>query len=596
MSTPSLHEEVTARPYDARLARRLWGYVLPYRRQLLLAVLMMVVVSATGLVGPYLIRIAIDHHIAGHNAAGLTQLALVYVLSQLINWVASYYQTYHMTWIGQRSIYQIRQEVFGHLQLLGFKFFDSRPAGVIMSRVTNDVNAMSELISSGIVHVLNDTITLTGIVIIMLKMHTRLALVSFVTIPLLVWAATSFRGKVRRAYDLVRQRIAMLYANLQESISGVRVTQAFVREQENLGRFNRLNQQNFDANLEAIKLFAIFGPFVQLVGTAGTCLVLYYGGRLILGGSAGITIGILVAFSTYLNRFFVPIQDLTNVYNMMQAAMAACEKVFGIMDTRPDITDAPGARTLPRVRGRVEFCDVTFGYDPARPVLHQVNLVAEPGQRIALVGETGAGKSSIINLLARFYEPTQGRITIDGHDLSRVTTQSLRRQLGIVLQDTFLFSGSVRENIRYGRPEASDAEVVRAAKTVGAHVFITALPDGYDTDVGERGGRLSVGQRQLVAFARALLCDPAILILDEATSSVDAYTELLIQRALDRLLEGRTSFIIAHRLSTIRSADLILVLDQGRIVERGRHQELLAQGQVYARLYELQFRFQDAAS
>lgn len=596
MSTPSLHEEVTARPYDARLARRLWGYVLPYRRQLLLAVLMMVVVSATGLVGPYLIRIAIDHHIAGHNAAGLTQLALVYVLSQLINWVASYYQTYHMTWIGQRSIYQIRQELFGHLQLLGFKFFDSRPAGVIMSRVTNDVNAMSELISSGIVHVLNDTITLTGIVIIMLKMHTRLALVSFVTIPLLVWAATSFRGKVRRAYDLVRQRIAMLYANLQESISGVRVTQAFVREQENLGRFNRLNQQNFDANLEAIKLFAIFGPFVQLVGTAGTCLVLYYGGRLILGGSAGITIGILVAFSTYLNRFFVPIQDLTNVYNMMQAAMAACEKVFGIMDTRPDITDAPGARTLPRVRGRVEFCDVTFGYDPARPVLHQVNLVAEPGQRIALVGETGAGKSSIINLLARFYEPTQGRITIDGHDLSRVTTQSLRRQLGIVLQDTFLFSGSVRENIRYGRPEASDAEVVRAAKTVGAHVFITALPDGYDTDVGERGGRLSVGQRQLVAFARALLCDPAILILDEATSSVDAYTELLIQRALDRLLEGRTSFIIAHRLSTIRSADLILVLDQGRIVERGRHQELLAQGQVYARLYELQFRFQDAAS
>jgi ATP-binding cassette subfamily B protein len=596
VSTPSLHEEVTARPYDARLARRLWGYVLPYRRQLLLAVLMMVVVSATGLVGPYLIRIAIDHHIAGHNAAGLTQLALVYVLSQLINWVASYYQTYHMTWIGQRSIYQIRQEVFGHLQLLGFKFFDSRPAGVIMSRVTNDVNAMSELISSGIVHVLNDTITLTGIVIIMLKMHTRLALVSFVTIPLLVWAATSFRGKVRRAYDLVRQRIAMLYANLQESISGVRVTQAFVREQENLGRFNRLNQQNFDANLEAIKLFAIFGPFVQLVGTAGTCLVLYYGGRLILGGSAGITIGILVAFSTYLNRFFVPIQDLTNVYNMMQAAMAACEKVFGIMDTRPDITDAPGARTLPRVRGRVEFCDVTFGYDPARPVLHQVNLVAEPGQRIALVGETGAGKSSIINLLARFYEPTQGRITIDGHDLSRVTTQSLRRQLGIVLQDTFLFSGSVRENIRYGRPEASDAEVVRAAKTVGAHVFITALPDGYDTDVGERGGRLSVGQRQLVAFARALLCDPAILILDEATSSVDAYTELLIQRALDRLLEGRTSFIIAHRLSTIRSADLILVLDQGRIVERGRHQELLAQGQVYARLYELQFRFQDAAS
>ncbi len=580
------------RPYDSKLFKRLLSYVLPYRARALLSVLAMLGASLTALAGPYLIKVALDEHIVNQDTAGLVRIALIYVVFQAINWVLSYWQTYLMTWVGQRAIYQIRQELFSHLQRLSFRFFDSRPAGVVMSRVTNDVNAMEELISEGFTHVVNDILTIAGIVGIMLYMDWRLTLVAMVTTPVVVWAATSFRQRVRSAYDQVRQKIALVYANLQESISGVRVTQSFVREEENMRRFTMVNRDNYDANIRAVRLFAVFAPFVGVVGTVGTAIVVWYGGQQIIGGS--LTVGVLVAFITYLSRFFQPIQDLSHIYNMMQSAMAACEKVFGIMDEIPEVSDLQGAEPLVDPTGRVEFSDVTFGYDPTNPILHDIEFVVEPGKRIALVGPTGAGKTSIINLLCRFYDPQHGSVLVDGRDIREFTVESLRSHMGIVLQDTFLFSGTVRDNIRYGRPDASDEEIEETAKMVGAHEFILSMEHGYDTAVQERGSRLSVGQRQLIAFARALLRDPRILILDEATSSVDAYTEVVIQEALDRLVRGRTSIIIAHRLSTIRSADLILVLNDGRIVERGTHSELLRKKGLYRHLYEMQFKYQDS--
>ena len=585
-------EEMKYQKYDSHLAKRLWSYVAPYSGRLAMAMLMMVIVSLTGLVGPYLIGVAIDNYIAEHDMTGLAWLSGIYIVTQLMHWFASYWQTFFMTWVGQKAVYEIRQDLYSHLQRLSFRFFDRQPAGVIMSRVTNDVNAMSELVSSGLVHLVADIITVVAIVIIMVSMNPRLALASFVTIPILVWAATVFRGHVRRAYAEVRQKLALVYANLQESISGIRVTQSFVRENVNHKRFNVVSHENLDANMRAITLFAIFGPFVQLVGAVGTCIVLWYGGTMIIGGTGGLTIGVLVAFSLYLTRFFQPIQEISNIYNMMQSAMASCEKVFAIIDEEPEIQDIADAVVLDGVEGRVELENVTFGYDPERPILHDINLVVEAGKRVALVGETGAGKSSIINLVSRFYDVQQGRVLVDGHDVRDVTVKSLRQHLGIVLQDSFLFSGTIIENICYGRPDATREQVMDAAKVVGAHGFIEQLEDGYDTEVGERGSHLSIGQRQLISFARALLCDPTILILDEATSSVDAYTELVIQRGLERLLADRTAIIIAHRLSTIRSADLIVVLDEGCIVERGKHDDLLARNGVYSLLYERQFKLQ----
>lgn len=585
-------EDGELRPYDHKLFRRLLSYVMPYRARVMLSLFCMAGASLTTLAGPYLIKVAIDNHIAQRDTQGLVRVAVAYVIIQALHWFFAYWQTFLMTWVGQRAIFQIRQELFSHLQRLSFRFFDSRPAGVVMSRVTNDVNAMEELISEGFIHVVNDLITLAGIVGVMLYMNWRLALVAMAATPGVVWAATSFRKKVRAAYDQVRQRIAVVYANLQESISGVRVTQSFVREAENMLRFDKVNRDNYDANIKAVRLFSVFAPFVEVVGTLGAALVVWYGGAQVIAGH--ITVGVLVAFISYLSRFFQPIQDLSHIYNMLQSTMAACEKVFGIMDEVPEIRDASGATPLTRRNGRVEFVNVTFGYDPKTPVLRNISFVANPGQRIALVGPTGAGKTSIINLLCRFYDPQAGSILLDSMDIRDITVESLRGQMGVVLQDTFLFSGSIRDNIRYGRPEATDEEIVEAAKFVGAHDFIAKMEDGYDTAVQERGTRLSVGQRQLIAFARALIRDPRILILDEATSSVDAYTELIIQTALDRLVSGRTCIIIAHRLSTIRSADLILVLNDGQIVERGTHSSLLAQKGLYAHLYEMQFKYQQA--
>lgn len=577
---------------DGKVLIRVWPFVKPYWKWLLLALVCMLIVSAVQIITPWLMGYAIDNYIKNKQIAGLNWVGLAYIAMYLVRWVANYWQTYSISWAGQNIIYSLRQRLFEHLQTLSFNFYDRIEVGRVMSRVTNDVDALNQLVSSGVVNVINDMFRLVFIIYLMLSMHWKLALASFTVIPFLVLLATRFRDRVRRAYYQVRSKIANVNANLQESISGVRVTQSFAREKKNIERFSRTNQENMQANLQAAQLYSAFGPLVEVVGAVGTCIVVWYGGILFKAGS--ITPGEVIAFIALLGQFFMPIRDLTNIYNVLQSATVSVQRIYEFLDEKPIVTDKPDAIELPSIEGEVVFENVTFGYDPDEPVLHDINIHARPGETIALVGPTGAGKSSTINLLCRFYDPQKGAIKVDGHDLRNVTLKSLRRQLGIVLQDTFLFNGTVKENIAYGKPGASMEEIIAAAKAVNAHDFIMNLPEGYDTKVQERGARLSVGQRQLISFARALLCDPRILILDEATSNVDAYTELLIQKALEKLLEGRTAFVIAHRLSTIRNADQIIVLEQGRIAERGTHLELLKKEDgLYRTLYEMQFKFQE---
>lgn len=580
---------------NPRILKRIWPFIWPYRMHLVFGMLFMLAVSVTGLATPMLMRTAIDRYIeAEKNASGLTGIALLYLIVYVVNWLCTYWQTYFVSWAGQNIIYGIRQKMFEHLQRLSFNFYDQIEAGRVMSRVTNDVNALNELVSSGILNVINDAFKLVGIVAIMLFMNWRLALLTFTTLPFLWMLSTKFRFRMQMAYHQVRRKIATVNANLQESISGIRVAQSFTRENRNMETFDSTNMENLQANMQAAQLNSLFGPLVDLVGAVGTCMVLWYGGRLVHADI--LTIGTVYAFINYVNQFYMPIRDLSQVYNIWQSATVSVERIFELLETEPDVQDKPEAIDLPPIIGRVAFENVTFGYIPDQPVLHDICLAAEPGQTIALVGPTGAGKSSTINLLSRFYDPQQGRVTIDGYDLRDVKLKSLHQQLGIVLQDTFLFSGTIRQNICYGTPDASDEQVIDAAKAVGAHEFIMHLPEGYQTEVQERGSRLSIGQRQLVSFARTLLCDPRILILDEATSSVDAYTEVIIQKALERLLRGRTAFVIAHRLSTIRNADKIVTIDGGRVVEEGSHDELLAKTDgLYRTLYEMQFRHQEPA-
>ncbi len=582
--------------FDRDILKRLLTYVQPWKKHVLIAIVMLVISSLASLTGPYLLKVAIDDFIKAEflsieeRYSGLVFIAIIYLAAQLLAWIASYYETYFMSWAGNNAVYSIRQDLFRHLQKQDITFYEKQPSGQIMSRVTNDVNSLSELVSSGLTKVIGDILTLIAIVVIMVSMHPLLALYSFVTLPFLLYLTFGFRNVIRDAFRKVRAEIAKVNANLQESISGVRVTQSFGREEENLKQFDETNYGNFAANVRAESLFSMYMPLVDLVGAFGTAIVLWAGGWMILNGGEtnGLSVGVLVAFLGYLDRFYRPIKDLSAFFAQLQSAMAASEKIFAVLDTQPEIKD-DGILKLPPIQGEVRFDNVSFGYEEAQEVLHNIDFDVTKGQKVALVGHTGAGKTSIINLLSRFYEPQEGRILIDGHDISKVTIESLRSQMGIVLQESFLFSGTVMENIRYGRLDATDEEVVLAAKAVNAHNFIMELDKGYETEVQERGSKLSVGQRQLVSFARALLRDPAILILDEATSSVDAYTEVLIQKALDRLLEGRTAFIIAHRLSTIRNADVILVLKDGQIIARGTHDELLDGSSYYRELYQLQF-------
>jgi ATP-binding cassette subfamily B multidrug efflux pump len=572
-------------------------FLTPYWKQLTLAMAIVIAVATLTLQGPLIIKQVLDLVEAGEATPdALVRLVGIYMGLQIAIAGLRFSQQYVMSWTGQQILYSMRKKVFLHLQDLGLDFYDRLQAGRVMSRVVNDVEGVNQLISGGTLMLLSDCVTIFGIVYVMLRMNRPLALITFITIPFLFLTVFLLQGKLTRAYHKTRRRLADITANLQESISGMKITQAFSREDVNADKFSDTNQQNFQAQMDAARLQALFFPLVDIIGTAGVALVYYYGGLRMSIMDTAVTIGTVTAFVNYVNRFFWPIRNLVEVWNILLQAAVSSERVFEVLDTKPNVSDKPGAMELGRVEGHVEFTDVTFGYDPDLPVLHNVNIEARPDETIALVGPTGAGKSSVINLLCRFYDVQGGSVKVDGHDIRDVTIQSLRQNLGIVLQDTVIFSGTIRENIRYGRLDATDEEVEEAAKIVGAHEFIMRQQDGYDTQVRERGSRLSVGQRQMLAFARALLANPRILILDEATSSVDAYTELQIQRALERLFKGRTSIVIAHRLSTIRNADRIYVIDKGVVKEVGNHEQLIEQGGLYKTLYEKQFAGEPAGS
>jgi ATP-binding cassette subfamily B protein len=555
----------------------------PYRRQTALAVASLLAATLTSLAPPYLAKLAIDHGIAGRDLAVLGLAVSAFLAAALANWAASAAQTYLAGWTGERILADLRASLFSHLQRLSLGFYERNRAGVIISRLTNDVDALDQLVTEGLNSLLRNSLTLLGSATLLFVLDWRLALATLAVFPVMGVATALFRARSARAYRAVRERLALVTAALAEDIAGVRVVQAFAREQLSRERFRHVNARYREANQRTVVLNGLYFPFVDFLSAAATAVVLGYGGLLVSGGD--LTVGTLFAFIGYLSNFFDPVQELSQLYNTLLSATAALDKIMDLLEEEPQVRDHPAVRPLPRIEGHVRFRGVCFGYGDGPDVLHDIDLEVPAGTTVALVGHTGAGKSTLVKLLARFYDPRRGSVEIDGVDLRHVSQASLRRQLGIVPQQGFLFAGSVRDNIAFARPQAPLDEVVAAARAVGAHSFIAELEQGYDTQLGERGVRLSLGQRQLIAFARALLADPRILILDEATSSVDIGTERAIEAALRRLLAGRTAFVIAHRLSTIRGADLLVVLDHGRIVEQGSHRELLARGGLYASLY-----------
>ncbi len=586
-------DDLLGKAYDSRIAKRLFGYVLPYRHRGLAVIALTIIATGSDLMLPVLFARGVDV-VAGDDGSmrALNIVGAAFILTLIFRFLAMWGQFYLTSWIGNRVVFDLRNAMFRHLQKLSIGYLEKRGVGAIMTRIQNDVAVINELFADGIAGILANLLVLVGIVIIMLITDWQLALLAFCILPVMAAVMIYWRRRAVDTYRATRRTIGIVNADLAESIAGVRVVQAFTREQSKLDQFTGYNRDNLKATVDAARLSSILLPLVLFIGSAATATALYVGGRLTF--DAHLTVGQLVLFIALIDRFFEPIRDLSQQYTTLQASMAAGERIFEVLDVEPEIEDREDAFPLPPIVGDVRFRNVTFGYG-ATPVLRDIDLHVPAGQSVALVGETGAGKSSFINLLMRFHDVWEGAIEIDGHDLRSVTQESLRSQMGIVLQDTFLFGGSVRENIRFGRPGATDAEVERAAREVGAHAFIEHLPDGYDTPVQERGTAISVGQRQLLSFARALLADPRILILDEATSSIDTQTERQIQAALRRLLQGRTSFAIAHRLSTIREAGLVVVLRQGRIVETGTHDELIARGGYYAGLHAAQWRGEDAA-
>jgi len=566
----------------------LWRLTKPYRPRTFLSVFSLLAATATALAPPLLAKHALDDAIDGTTGVTLAVVVILFVAFGLANWGMTYVETYMTGWVGERILADLRAQLFGHLQRLSLGFYERNRAGVLISRMTNDVEAIDQLVTDGITTLAQSTLLLSGTAFLLLFLDWRLALVTLTVIPFMIIATAVFRSRSARAYSSVRERLGLVTATLAEDIAGMRMVQAFVREQRATENFRSVARNYRDSNMQTVVLNGLYFPFVSLLATLALAIVLGYGGHLYFQGA--IALGTLFAFMLYINNFFDPVQQLSQLYNTFLSATAALDKIIAVLDETPEVLDRPGALPLPHIEGHVRFEDVHFAYglrggEVGEEVLHGIDLDVPAGTTVALVGHTGAGKSTIAKLLARFYEPTSGRITIDGRGLNDVTLESLRHQLGIVPQEGFLFAGTVAENIAFGRPGASQGDIVRAAQTVGAHDFILRLENGYETQLGERGSRLSLGQRQLVAFARALLADPRLLILDEATSSVDIGTERTIERALRTLLADRTSFVIAHRLSTIRDADLIVVLEHGQVIEQGSHEELLAKQGLYTSLY-----------
>ena len=568
----------------------------PYRGRVVLLLLALTIATAASLAPPYLAGRAIDDGIRDQDTGALTVVLIAFLVAAVLNWAATYAQTYLVSWVGQRALADLRTRVFSHLQSLSIGFYSRNKTGVLISRLTNDVQALDHLISDGVVTLFSASLTLVGTAGILIFLDPELALVTFTVFPVLAVGSVLFRIASADAYRLTREKIATVTAYLQETISGVRIVRAFGQEPRHMSRFRELNDEHRAVNMRTVQLNAAYFPGVELLSAVATAAILLYGGSQVSAGA--IEIGVLVSFVFYVQTFFDPIQQLSQLYTTYQSGMAALDKIFQLLDEEPDLRDADDAVELPRVRGEVRFDRVSFSYaaggvTPAGgtprsdgvQALRDVTLTVPPGQTVALVGATGAGKSTLAKLVARFHDPDSGRVLIDGHDLRHVTEHSLRSQLGVVPQEGFLFSGTVADNIAFGRVGAGQGEIEAAARAVGAHEFIERMPEGYETQVGERGGHLSAGQRQLVAFARAAAADPGLLILDEATSNVDVHTEARIEHGLRRLLAGRTAIVIAHRLSTIRDAGRIVVLDGGEVVEQGTHDELLEVGGAYARLY-----------
>jgi ABC-type multidrug transport system fused ATPase/permease subunit len=589
---------------------RLVPYFAPHKARLALVAVLLVAAVLMELAAPYLLGVAVDQFISPGDeprAAWLqalvspdvnpyTGLAVVMGLlagTYLFSWVLNVAQFRLMVRVAQDVLLVMRSQIMAKIQTLSLDFFDSREAGDLMSRLINDTQVINDMFGQGLMRVLRMSLSLVGIVIAMVALNWRLALASYAVLPIILAVTIYFSRRVRRAFRETRKTIGAVSAELQENIAGVREVQAFARESENMAEFETVNARNRSANVEAETLTSLFMPILDVFNTVAMAIVIGFGGYLALAFSPPlVTVGLIVSFLNYVRRFYEPIRELAELYAQLQSALAGAERVFDLLDVQPSVADAPGATELPQIEGHVEYENVSFQYKSDEPVLTDVSVSIAAGQTIALVGPTGAGKTTFANLLIRFYDAESGVIRIDGHSIRDVTLASLRRQIGVVPQDTYLFSGKVMDNIRYGRLDASDEEVIEAAKLANAHEFIQRLPDGYDTVTGERGAGLSQGNRQLLAIARAILKDPRILILDEATSSVDTRTELLIQRALNTLMQGRTSLVIAHRLSTIRNADKILVIRDGRVVEQGDHASLLAQEGLYHELYMSQFRRQ----
>jgi ATP-binding cassette subfamily B multidrug efflux pump len=586
-------DELLDKPFDWKQVKRLGGYMRPYAKQILpIIIIMMIVGAITKLTVPLLISYSIDHAIKGKDSKLLFLLVGTMLAVYVIQWAANSFRIRYTNMIGQKVIFDLRHELFSHIQRLSFRFFDKRPAGSVLVRVTNYVNSLQDLFTNGVVNLMIDCVQLVGIMVILLTINVKLGAAIIITVPLMFLVSTKLRRTIRKAWQVVTIKQSRINSHLNESIQGIRVTQAYTQEKENIAFFDHMNMDNRISWNKASMLNQTFSPIIEVTGAIGYCILFWLGATLI--HSEEITIGLLVAFATYIGYFWEPINRMGQMYSQLLIAMASAERIFETIDEEPSVAELPNAKKLKSIKGNVSFENLVFEYEPGRPALKGVSLEVEAGQSIALVGHTGSGKSTIMNLLCRFYDPVEGRVLIDGQDIRHVTIHSLRSQIGVVLQDTFIFSGTIRDNIRFGRLKATDAEVELAAKAVHAYDFITNLPNGFDTEVQERGNVLSMGQRQLISFARALLADPQILILDEATASIDTETELKIQEALKTLLAGRTSFIVAHRLSTIRSADKIIVLDHGKVMESGDHEQLMQQQKIYYGLIQAQYKFLDA--